>query len=282
MAESIPKTIVVTGGVKNIGKDIALYGAKTSFGRAGDKTPEQRDYERAHVAVGYRSQDPSDLRRTENMIKAMQEAGSQAIAIRGDLVIPEEREGFVRAVGGWASKLGGVNVLIMNAAGGLEEEDPAYGNEINNVAQVATVRAMIPHLAPDPTIVLMESSWSELYPELGGPPLANYRRNVSATKKEGRDKTIEVVENEIIPVIGGKALVLAAGIVEGSGLARLMRGGLPEFYEEQAEMGNVVSIKAVSEAALRMIHDPDLPHGHVEWVGTSPEELLEKYPAEAA
>jgi len=279
MAER-PLNVAITGGSKNIGREIALYFAKTKFGRAGDATPEVRPYDVANVAIGYRTDNDNNVRRNLNLVKTMNDAGSRAVAVQGDLAKASGRFNFAEGVGGWGAELGGVDLLVLNAAGGLEEDVPEdYGNLINNVAQVDLVERMSTVMSEDqPTVMLLESSWSELYPDLGGPVLPGYREKVAATKKEGRNNVVRVVEELYVP-IGGRALILAAGIVEGTAIGRLAEEGFPEFYEEQQEMGNVVGIKEVAEAVVEIAHDPELPHGYVKWVGSSTEALLEKYPA---
>ncbi len=276
-----PMNAVITGGVRNIGKEIGLYLAKAEWGRAGDPSPGERNYSGANLVIGYRTEGTNTQRKNAKMIEAIEAAGVEAVAVRGDLTDDRQRAKFVRIAGEWAAERGGVDLLVLNAAGGLEEETPEYGYLINDTAQTATLRELTPYLADEPTIMLVESSWSELYPKLGGPVLPGYREKVAATKKRGRDNVVAIVENEFVP-IGGRALILAAGIVDGSAIGKMAEEGFPDFYQEQKDMGNVVSIKEVADRAAAIANDASLPHGHVEWIGASPEALLARYPAEAA
>lgn len=90
-----------------------------------------------------------------------------------------------------------------------------------------------------------------------------------------------LVEERFVSV-GGRGLVVAAGLVDRTAIARLAETLAPDFLREQHEIGNVVSMEAVAETTATIVNDSTLTHGHVAWLGAPREVLLAKYPAEAA
>lgn len=159
MSETRPLNIFVTGASKNIGREIGLFLAQTNVGNAGDLTPEIRTYPQANVIIGYRTNNPNNQRRNAKLVEAMRAAGSLAVAVQGDLVLDDDRVRIADEVGQATAEIGGLDAVVLNAAGGLEEDAPeGYGNLINNVAQVDLVDRLTPHFSERPTVVLVESS----------------------------------------------------------------------------------------------------------------------------
>ena len=86
------KVVLVTGASHGIGRGIA-----TAFGREG-----------ARVAVNY----AHDAAAAEETVRAIREAGSEAIAVKADVSSPEAVRGMVAQVEG---ALGPIDVLVNNA-----------------------------------------------------------------------------------------------------------------------------------------------------------------------
>ncbi len=138
------KRAFVTGGGRGIGRATALL-----LARAG-----------ASVAVGYRSRKKD----AEETIRAVGQAGGQAVGVAGDL---GQRDTAEHAVGAAAQALGGLDLLIVNHGVWPPDDVPlakmsdAQWEETRraNLDSVIYVcRAAIPLLSAGGTIVLVSST----------------------------------------------------------------------------------------------------------------------------
>lgn len=102
MAQSAGRVAIVTGASRGIGRAIA-----ERLGRDG-----------ADVVVNFRENGEA----AEEVVRNIRKAGSKAVAVRGDVGVPEDVRGLFDAA---EDKFGGVDVVVNNAAvaiaGSLEE-----------------------------------------------------------------------------------------------------------------------------------------------------------------
>src|ERR1700722_13332098 len=125
------KRALVTGSSRGIGADTASY-----FAAAG-----------ATVVINYRNKEARALK----LVAAIEAAGGSAIAIGADLTDPDARSAMFAQI---QERLGGLDILVMNASGGMESgmgED--YAMRLNRDAQVDLLNAALPLLHEGARIV---------------------------------------------------------------------------------------------------------------------------------
>ncbi|HET7415319.1 MAG TPA: SDR family oxidoreductase, partial [Arthrobacter sp.] len=117
------KTAIVTGSSRGIGAEVASM-------LAG---------EGAAVVVNYRQKAP----RANKVVAGIEEAGGRAAAVGADLTTNDGVNDLVQCA---LDNFGGLDVLVLNASGGMEtgmEED--YALKLNRDAQVNTLNAAVKH-----------------------------------------------------------------------------------------------------------------------------------------
>ena len=113
MSSVAGKTVVITGSSRGVGADTAKI-------LAG---------EGANVVVNYRQKAP----RANKVVKDITEAGGAAIAVQADMTDVESLRGLLRA---GIDEFGGVDILILNASGGMESDmGEDYALRLNRDAQ---------------------------------------------------------------------------------------------------------------------------------------------------
>lgn len=134
----IGKRAVITGGDSGIGRAVAI-----AYAREG-----------ADVLIAYLEED-DDARDTARLVE---EAGQQAVLVRGDIQHPEHCRAIVqRAV----SSFGGVDILVNNAAHqasfkdlqDISDEEWDLTFRVNVHAMFYLVKAAVPHLKPGSAII---------------------------------------------------------------------------------------------------------------------------------
>ena len=157
------KRALITGGDSGIGRAVAI-----AYAREG-----------ADVAIAYLPEEEDDAQQT---VRLVQDAGRRALALACDLTREDE---CVRVVESTVSELGGLDVLVSNAAyqmakpGGLEEistEQLDRTIKTNLYAMFWLCKASLPHLASGSSIITTSSIQSTT----PSPPLLDY-----ATTKGG-------------------------------------------------------------------------------------------------
>ncbi|MCM6773957.1 SDR family oxidoreductase [Nocardia sp. CDC159] len=130
---------VVTGGSRGIGARICdrLVAA---------------DYE---VHFCYRQ---ARRRADATLTRLRRHPGAAAHACQADITDPDQVTAFAAAVGR------GVDVIVLNASGGMERDAaPGYAERINGEAQVAVLDAFAPALQPGATVVYLTSLQSHRF-----------------------------------------------------------------------------------------------------------------------
>ncbi|MGD6978452.1 MULTISPECIES: SDR family oxidoreductase [Citricoccus] len=130
---------LVTGGDSGIGAAVAV-----AFAREG-----------ADVAIAYLPAEEEDARR---VVQAVEESGRTAVALPGDLLDADYRNGLVDAA---AERLGGLDILVNNAGKQLisesleeltdEQVDQTF--QINIKSMFTLSRAALRHMGPGSTII---------------------------------------------------------------------------------------------------------------------------------
>jgi NAD(P)-dependent dehydrogenase (short-subunit alcohol dehydrogenase family) len=234
------KRALVTGSSRGIGADTVKY-----FAEAG-----------ANVVINYRNKEARALK----LVNQLNETGESAIAIGADLTDPASVAAMFEKV---ADELGGLDILVLNASGGMEggmAED--YAMKLNRDAQLNVLQAGLPLLAPGGRVVFVTSHQAHFIKTVETMP--EYLQ-VALSKRAGEDAL-----RDLIPAIeeAGIGFVVVSGdMIEGTITATLLEranpGAIGQRKEAAGRLYNVGEFAA--EVALAAVEP--VPENHTRYVG---------------
>ena len=240
MSSVAGKTVVITGSSRGVGADTAKI-------LAG---------EGANVVVNYRQKAP----RANKVVKEITEAGGHAIAVQADITDAESRAGLFRAA---VDEFGGVDVLILNASGGMETEmGEDYALRLNRDAQNDTLTEALRVLPEGGRVVFVTSHQAHFINDVETMP--EYEA-VAKSKRAGEDTlTARVPE---LQDKGIHFVVVSADMIEGTVTATLLNRARPGALDERREAaGKLYTVHEFAQEIAAMV-TADVPTGHVELVG---------------
>ncbi|MFW6186846.1 MAG: SDR family oxidoreductase, partial [Actinomycetota bacterium] len=208
MSSLAGKTAVVTGSSRGVGADTAKLLAAQG----------------ANVVVNYRQKAP----RAHKVVQEIEAAGGHAVAVQADMTRPEEvRNLFAQAV----ETFGGVDVLVLNASGGMETDlGEDYALKLNRDAQDDALTAALEHLPEGGRVVFVTSHQAHFINDVETMP--EYEQ-VARSKRAGEDTLTARV-----PELAGKGVtlvVVSADMIEGTVTATLLNRARPGALEQRRE-----------------------------------------------
>lgn len=234
------KTVIVTGSSRGVGADTAVI-------LAG---------EGANVVVNYRQKAP----RANKVVKTIEEAGGTAIAVGADVT---EHGDVQNLVGTAVDTFGGLDVLVLNASGGMETDlGENYALKLNRDAQVDLLETAAAVMKPGSRIVYVTSHQAHFINEVETIP--EYEA-VAKSKRAGEDAlTARIPE---LTEKGISFFVVSADMIEGTVTATLLNRARPGALEERrAEAGKLYTVQEFAQEVAAMV-TADVETGHVELVG---------------
>jgi NAD(P)-dependent dehydrogenase (short-subunit alcohol dehydrogenase family) len=234
------KTALVTGSSRGIGADTVRY-----FAQAG-----------ANVVINYRNKAP----RAEKLAGELRALGVEALVVGADLTDPESVQAMFDEV---QRTFGGLDVLVLNASGGMEAgmaED--YALKLNRDAQVRVLETALPLLGDGSRVVFVTSHQAHFIRTT--PTMPEYEP-VAQSKRAGEDAL-----RERIPELAEKGIdfvVVSGDMIEGTITATLLEranpGAIAARREDAGKLYNVAEFAAeVARAAV----DP-VPEDNTRLVG---------------
>jgi NAD(P)-dependent dehydrogenase (short-subunit alcohol dehydrogenase family) len=234
------KRALVTGSSRGIGADTVSY-----FAEAG-----------ATVVINYRNKEARALK----LVASIEQAGGTASAIGADLT----DEASVATLFSTISRtLGGLDILVMNASGGMESGMAAdYAMQLNRDAQVNLLTAALPLLAPGARVVFVTSHQAHFIHTVETMP--EYVP-VALSKRAGEDAL-----RALIPTLAEKGIefvVVSGDMIEGTITATLLEranpGAIGARKEAAGRLYNVSEFAA--EVALAAVEP--VPGDNTRYVG---------------
>jgi NAD(P)-dependent dehydrogenase (short-subunit alcohol dehydrogenase family) len=234
------KRALVTGSSRGIGADTASY-----LAAAG-----------ATVVINFRNKEARALK----LVAGIEAAGGSAIAVGADLTDAVARNAMFAQI---QDKLGGLDILVMNASGGMESgmgED--YAMRLNRDAQVDLLNAALPLLHDGSRIVFVTShqahfiTTTETMPEY---------LPVALSKRAGEDAL-----RDLIPTLAEKGIgfvVVSGDMIEGTITATLLERANPGAIGQRRESaGRLYDVSEfAAEVALAAVEP--VPHNNTRYVG---------------
>ncbi|WP_285724849.1 SDR family oxidoreductase [Psychromicrobium xiongbiense] len=234
------KTALVTGSSRGIGADVAKNLAA----------------EGAAVVVNYRQKAP----RANKVVSEIEAAGGRAAAVAGDLTQEADVQALVDAA---VSNFGGLDILVLNASGGMESsmgED--YALRLNRDAQVSMLKTATAVMPAGSRVVFVTSHQAHFINQVA---TMDAYEPVARSKRAGEDAL-----REFIPELEAKGIsfvVVSGDMIEGTITATLLDRAQPGAIEaRRAEAGKLYSVAEFAAEVSAMV-TAEVPTGHTELVG---------------
>lgn len=234
------KRALVTGSSRGIGADTVNY-----FAEAG-----------AQVVVNFRNKEA----RAQKIVDAIIANGGEAIAVGADLT---DRESVAAMFAQAQEAFGGLDILVMNASGGMEAgmgED--YAMKLNCDSQVNLLSEALNVLADGARVVFVTSHQAHF---IRTTPTMDEYLPVALSKRAGEDAL-----REMIPLLEERGIgftVVSGDMIEGTITATLLEranpGAINARKESAGKLYNVSEFAA--EVALAAVEP--VPADHTRLVG---------------
>lgn len=234
------KTALVTGSSRGIGADVAKFLAANG----------------AAVVVNYRQKAP----RANKVVAEIEAAGGQAVAVGADLTSAVGVQSLVDAA---VSNFGGLDVLVLNASGGMETSMGAdYALTLNRDAQVAMLKAAAAVMPAGSRVVFITSHQAHFINEVS---TMDAYEPVARSKRAGEDALRELVPD--LTARGISFVVVSGDMIEGTITATLLDRAQPGAIEaRRADAGKLYSVAEFAAEVAKAVTS-DVPTGHTEYVG---------------
>ena len=225
------KRILVTGSSRGIGADTVGY-----FAEAGAK-----------VVINFRNKEARALK----LVAAIEEKGGTAIAVGADLTSAADVSAMFETI---QREYGGLDILVMNASGGMESGMAAdYAMQLNRDAQDSLLTAALPLLGDGSRVVFVTSHQAHFIKTVETMP--EYVP-VALSKRAGEDAL-----RARIPELAEKGIgfvVVSGDMIEGTITATLLEranpGAISSRKEAAGKLYNVSEFAAeVTAAAVEPI-----------------------------
>lgn len=240
MSDLSGKTAIVTGSSRGIGAEVAKNLAADG----------------AAVVVNYRQKAP----RANKIVAGITEAGGKAVAVGADLT---EEAGAQSLVDAAIADFGSLDVLVLNASGGMESglgED--YALRLNRDAQVNMLRTAAAVMPAGSRVVFVTSHQAHFIEKTA--TLDAYEP-VARSKRAG-----ELALREEIPALEAKGIslvVISGDMIEGTVTATLLDRAQPGAIEERRKAaGKLLTVEEFGVQVAAMA-TADVPTGHTEYAG---------------
>jgi NAD(P)-dependent dehydrogenase (short-subunit alcohol dehydrogenase family) len=246
MGSSERPVALITGGSRGIGAASAIALAARGY----------------DIAITYRNK----AARASTVVGEVKQRGTEAIAVCGDITQQADVLQLFEALQEWRGHL---NVLVLNASGGLERDllavDPDYPMHINRDAQLALVKQALPLMPTRSVIVFVTSHWAHLYGQIEQIP--NYAP--IAESKYAGEQALRA-QQESFTLRGIRLLVVTGDLIEGTITPKLLERKAPGLADQRREqIGALPTAADMGEAIAKAATNPALPSGHTIVIGGS-------------
>ncbi|CAH0150872.1 SDR family oxidoreductase [Plantibacter cousiniae (nom. nud.)] len=242
------KNVLVTGSSRGIGADTIRY-----FAGAG-----------ANVVINYRNKEARAVKLADE-VRAL---GVQALVVGADLTDPASVAAMFATT---KAELGDLDVLVLNASGGMESgmaED--YAMQLNRDAQVSVVEHALPLLRPGSRIVFVTSHQAHFIRTT--PTMPEYVP-VATSKRAGEDALR--AKQDQFDAAGVEFVVVSGDMIEGTITATLLERANPGAISSRKESaGRLYNVGEFAAEVAAAAVDP-IPEDHTRYVGDTSDFIAE-------
>jgi Dehydrogenases with different specificities (related to short-chain alcohol dehydrogenases) len=234
------KRALVTGSSRGIGADTARYLADAG----------------AMVVINYRAKEP----RARKLVAAIEADGGTALAIQADLTDADSVSAmFAEVDAAW----GGLDLLVLNASGGMESGMAAdYAMQLNRDAQVRVLQAARPLLGRGSRVVFVTSHQAHFIRTT--PTMPEYQA-VAESKRAGEDALRELIPE--LEKAGIGFVVVSGDMIEGTITATLLERANPGAISARKEAaGRLYNVGEFAAEIAAAVVDP-VPEDHTRYIG---------------
>lgn len=236
----VGKRALVTGSSRGIGADTAQYLASAG----------------ARVAINFRNKEARALK----VVAAIEAGGGEAIAVGADLT---DRESVAAMFATVEKAWGGLDILVLNASGGMEAgmgED--YAMKLNRDAQLNVLDAALPLLEPGSRIVFVTSHQAHFIRTVETMP--EYVP-VALSKRAGEDALRERIPE--LDASGIEFVVVSGDMIEGTITATLLERANPGAIQTRRDTAGKLYNVAEFAAEVALAAVEDVSSDHTRYVG---------------
>ena len=222
----------------------------------GAKTAEYLADAGASVVINYRNKEA----RAQKLAESIEASGGTAIAVGADLTDPV---GVARMMGSIKERWGGLDLLILNASGGMEADmGEDYAMKLNRDAQVGLLMSALPLMERGARVVFVTSHQAHFIREVETMP--EYVP-VALSKRAGEDALRGM--NDQMKSLGIDFVVVSGDMIEGTVTATLLNRANPGVIDQRKEqVGKLYNVdEFAAEVALAAVED--IPGDHTRLVG---------------
>ncbi len=222
----------------------------------GAKTAEYLAEAGASVVINYRNKEA----RAQKLVESIQSSGGTAMALGADLTDPV---GVARMIGTMRETLGGLDLLVLNASGGMEADmGEDYAMKLNRDSQVGLLMSVLPLMDRGARVVFVTSHQAHFIREVETMP--EYLP-VALSKRAGEDALRGM--NDQMKGLGIDFVVVSGDMIEGTVTATLLNRANPGVIEQRKEqVGKLYNVdEFAAEVALAAVED--IPEDHTRHVG---------------
>ncbi|WP_029149891.1 SDR family oxidoreductase [Microbacterium indicum] len=230
------RTVLVTGSSRGVGADTAKFAAAAG----------------ANVVINFRNKAP----RAEKLARQLnEEYGTQTLVVGADLTDPDSLASMMGAV---EDVFGGLDVLVLNASGGMEADlGENYAMRLNRDAQLAALDAALPILRAGSRVVFVTSHQAHFIRTT--PTMPQYEP-VALSKRAGEDAL-----RARIPELAEKGIefvVVSGDMIEGTITATLLERANPGAIAQRREdAGSLLDVAGFAAEITKAI-TAEIPDTH--------------------
>lgn len=234
------KRALVTGSSRGIGAQTVGYLAEAG----------------ANVVINFRNKE----KRALQLVDTLETSGATAIAVGADLTDPASVAGMFATVN---KEWGGLDILVLNASGGMEAGMGAdYALQLNRDAQVNVLTAALPLMAPGSRVVFVTSHQAHFIHTV--PTMPEYEP-VALSKRAGEDALRAMIPQ--LNELGIEFVVVSGDMIEGTITATLLERANPGAISARKEAaGRLYNVSEFAAEVSKAVVDP-VPENHTRYVG---------------
>ncbi|MBF6296589.1 SDR family oxidoreductase [Nocardia amamiensis] len=215
------RIVLITGASRGIGAETARV-----LAARGD-----------HVVINYREK----ARRAERLADSIRQAGGSASTAGADI---SDADSTGALIAGIAEEFGRLDVLVLNASGGLElHAGPGYAMALNRDAQERLVRLAVPHMPSGSRIVFVTSHQAHFH---GRKPVPAEYEPIAASKRAGEDAL-----RAMIPELGARGVtlhVVSGDMIDGTIIVQLLERRNPDAVSARRDQGALPTVAEFATA----------------------------------
>jgi NAD(P)-dependent dehydrogenase (short-subunit alcohol dehydrogenase family) len=204
--------------------------------------------------------------RASQVANQVEQLGARALAAECDITRVDDVHRLFAEVFDWAGHL---DVLVLNASGGLERDllaaDPDYPMRINRDAQLLVVDSALPFMSSGGTIVFVTSHWAHRYGQMEQLPVYE---PIAASKHAGEVALLARLDD--FTARGIRLLVVSGDLIAGTITPKLLERAAPGLTAQRRDsMGELTTADEMGQAIADAATNPSLPTGSTIVVGES-------------